>query len=108
MATYRDIAERYAVRPEPKSAASDGQPCTKRTRGLLQRRQVLVGGVRYVGKESNRLDDVEHGLVHSLDEVQTTYEDPSLDPFTTPKPTSQTGKRVFPDGDDLLLREVDG
>ena len=36
-------------------------------------------GVRYVGKESNRLDEVEHGLVHSLDEVQATYEDPSLD-----------------------------
>jgi hypothetical protein len=81
LATYRDVAARYAVHPDPKSAGSDNRPCTKKTRGLLRRRHVRVGSVRYVGKESNRVDDVEHGLVHRLDEVLAVYEDPAADPW---------------------------
>jgi hypothetical protein len=81
LATYRDVAERYAVHPDPKSAGSNGGPCTKKTRGLLRRRHMRVGSVRYVGKESNRVDDVEHGLVHRLDEVLAVYDDPAADPW---------------------------
>jgi hypothetical protein len=37
----------------------------------------------HVGKESNRLEEVELGLEHDPDEVWTEYRDPSRDPWAT-------------------------
>jgi hypothetical protein len=47
--------------------------------GLLQRRQVRLAELRYIGKESNSLEDVESGLVHESEAVYTEYKDPRRD-----------------------------
>ena len=73
--SYRDVVETYATHPEPKSAAQGGTECDRTTVGLLARRDVRATGITYVGKESTRVEDVEHGLVHSWDEVLGRYHD---------------------------------
>jgi hypothetical protein len=42
---------------------------------LLQRRHVYIDLIRYIGKESNRLEDVDAGLIHSEHGVYTEYVD---------------------------------
>jgi hypothetical protein len=79
--TYGDVVDEYRCHREHKSLAPDGQPCSQATVGLLQRRPVEALEVAYVGKESNRLEDVEHGWIKDEDEVMTEYVDPSNDPF---------------------------
>jgi len=37
----------------------------------------------YIGKESNRHEDVDHGLVHDIADVRATYHDPREDPWAT-------------------------
>ena len=74
------VAE-YRCHREHKSLAPDGQPCAQATVGLLQRRPVEALQVVYVGKESNRLEEVQHGLIEDEDEVMNEYPDPSNDPF---------------------------
>ena len=74
--SYRDVLEEYATHPEPKSADVDGKPCSRSTRGLLMRRPVRVESIYYVGKESNYLEDVDHGMLHDSDEAQRRYFDP--------------------------------
>jgi hypothetical protein len=81
--TYRDVLAEYRVHPEAKSLSSDGRPCDRRTVGLLRRRPVTAAYVTHVGKESNRLEEVEAGLVHDPDEVYTEYHDPAHDPWHT-------------------------
>ncbi len=81
--TYRDVLEDFQHHPEAKSAGPDGQPCTRQTVGLLQRRRVRTVPelLAYVGKESNRLEEVEAGLEHDPDEVYTEYTDATRDPW---------------------------
>lgn len=74
--SYADVLADYATHPEYKSLAPDGRPAGRAARGLLSRRPVEVGSVHYIGKESNRLEDVEAGLVHDEAEVVTEYHDP--------------------------------
>ena len=81
--SYREVLETYPAHPELKSAAPDGAPCARDTVGILARRPVHALWVEYIGKESNRLEDVEHGLVHDLDEVLETYIDLHADPWLT-------------------------
>jgi hypothetical protein len=38
-----------------------------------------VAALKYIGKESNKLEDVESGLVHATDSVYTQYPDPRHD-----------------------------
>jgi hypothetical protein len=75
--TYRDVVEEYAYHPEIKCADAQGQPCGKQTRGLLQRRQVRIGDITMIGKESNSLEEVEAGMVHDEENVYATYPDPN-------------------------------
>ena len=57
---------------------------------VRQRRHVRLASVTYIGKESNRLEEVEAGLVHSADTVYTVYADPTRDEWnTTIKPALQ-------------------
>jgi len=51
-------------------------PCGKRTIGLLQRRPVVLGELVHIGKETNRMEEVEQGLVHDWDEVQLVFREP--------------------------------
>jgi hypothetical protein len=74
--TYGDVLQEYEFHPESKCADADGKPCSKQTVGLLQRRHIRVGQIKYIGKESNSLEDVEAGLAHSEQNVYTEYPDP--------------------------------
>ena len=75
--TYGDVLEEYEYHPESKCAGTDGNPCAKQTVGLLGRRHIRVDQIRYIGKESNSLEDVESGLVHAAQNVYTEYPDPA-------------------------------
>ncbi len=79
--TYRDVLREFRGHPEAKSAGPDRRTCGRGTVGLLRRRQVrsVPDLVTYVGKESNRLEEVEAGLGHDPDEVYTQYPDPRRD-----------------------------
>jgi len=77
--TYGDVLLEYEFHPEAKCADSSGNPCSKQSTGLLQRRHVRIGPIKYIGKESNSLEDVEAGVVHSAQSVYTEYSDPRRD-----------------------------
>ncbi|PYX63819.1 MAG: hypothetical protein DMG78_31240, partial [Acidobacteria bacterium] len=81
--TYGDVLTEYAVHPESKCADARGKACGKQTFGLLQRRHVRIEQIKYVGKESNSLEEVETGLIHSAENVYTEYPDPRRDEWTT-------------------------
>lgn len=74
--TIADVLADYRVHPESKSLGPDDQPCGRATIGLLHRRPVTGINIEYVGKESNRLEEVQAGLVHDPEEVLTVISDP--------------------------------
>jgi hypothetical protein len=76
--TYGDIILDYATHPEPKSLGPDGQPCDRTTIGLLRRRPVAPTIVRHIGKESNRLEDTQSGLLDDTDEPLNRYDNHDL------------------------------
>ena len=51
--------------------------------GLLQRRHVRINQIKYVGQESNSLEEVDAGLVHSAENIYTEYCDPRRDEWQT-------------------------
>jgi hypothetical protein len=77
--TYGDVLREYEFHPEAKCADAEGNPCSKQAVGLLQRRHVRIDLIKYIGKESNSLEDVKSGLVHSAQSVYTEYSDPKRD-----------------------------
>jgi hypothetical protein len=81
--TYGDVLIEYEYHPESKCADADGNVCGKQTVGLLQRRNVQVDRVVYIGKESNRLEEVEAGMIHDTDSAYTEYPDPRRDEWQT-------------------------
>ena len=81
--TYGDILCEYEFHPETKCADANGNPCSKQTVGLLFRRHVRIGYIVCIGKESNRLEDVEAGLIHAENSVYTEYPDPERDEWET-------------------------
>jgi hypothetical protein len=78
-----DVYDEYKTHPESKSAGADCRPCGPHTRGPLYRRHVYAAYVRLIGKESNKLDEVEHEMIDEWDDVREEYQDPKLDPWTT-------------------------
>ena len=48
----------YEYHPEAKCADVSGATCSKQSLGLLGRRHVLIDGLEYIGKESNRIEEV--------------------------------------------------
>jgi hypothetical protein len=81
--TYGDVLLEYEFHPETKNADAQGNLSGKETVGLLQRRHVQIEGIEYIGKESNRIEDVESGLLHSQEDVYTHYPDPRRDEWET-------------------------
>jgi hypothetical protein len=79
--TYRDTILDYATHPEPKSLAADGAPCDRTTIGLLARRPVTPTIVQHIGKESNRLEEAQTGLLENSDEILNRYGDTNLQVF---------------------------
>src|SRR5262249_21219331 len=81
--TYGDVLMEYENPPESKYADALGNVCGKQTVGLLQRKHVRIDQIKYIGKESNSLEEVESGLIHDHRNVYTEYPDPSRDEWTT-------------------------
>jgi len=81
--TYGEILREYEFHPESKCCDADGNVCSKQTVGLLARRHVQIDRVRFIGKESNSLEDVEAGLIHTAESVYTEYCDPKRDEWAT-------------------------
>jgi hypothetical protein len=81
--TYGDVLVEYEYHPESKCADADGNICGKQTIGLLQRRHVRIDQLKYIGKESNSLEEVDAGLVHSEQNVYTEFPDPRRDEWQT-------------------------
>jgi hypothetical protein len=81
--TYGEILQEYEFHPEAKCADVEENACGKQTVGLLARRHVQIDRVRFIGKESNALEDVEAGMIHSAEAVYTEYCDPKRDEWVT-------------------------
>src|SRR5207244_263072 len=81
--SFGDVLAEFVAHPETKSAATTGKPCDRKTRGMLERRRVGVSSVVCVGKETNRLESVQQGLVHDWSEVYSIYQNPELDSWRT-------------------------
>jgi hypothetical protein len=81
--TYGDVLREYEYHPESKCADADGKACEKQTVGLLRRRHICIDQIKYIGKESNHLEDVDAGLVHSPKNIYTEYVDQSRDEWQT-------------------------
>ncbi len=81
--TYADVAAEYEFHPESKCADADGKPCGRQTVGLLQRLHIRIDQIKYIGKESNSLEEVEQCLVHSEQNIYTEYPDPRRDEWET-------------------------
>jgi len=79
--TYRQIATAYIAHPDAKRLGSDGQVCGRNTAGLLSPRHIDAFHVEQLGKEANRLEQVQAGLAHQADDVYTRYQDHRRDPF---------------------------
>lgn len=75
VASYRDLLTAYRLRPEHKFTASDGAACTPSSAGQLRRGPVTLApaGLCLIGKEANRLEEVQAGIVGSIDEILTDY-----------------------------------
>jgi hypothetical protein len=81
--TYGEVLREYEFHAEAKCADADGKPSGKQTIGLLQRRHVRIDGINYIGKESNSLEEVETGMIHSAENVYTVYPDRRRDEWET-------------------------
>jgi len=81
--TYGEVLREYEFHLGAKSADAKGKPSSKQTVGVLHRRHVRVERIIYIGKESNRLEEIEAGVIHSPENVYTEYPDPSRDEWQT-------------------------
>jgi len=79
--TYQQIATAYIGHPDAKRLGPDNRVCDGDTVGLLGPRHIDAFHVEQLGKEANRLEEVQAGLVHQADEVYTRYQDQRRDPF---------------------------
>lgn len=77
--TYKDILIEYEFHAEAKNADAKGNPSGKQTLGLMPRRHIQIEQIKYIGKESNSIEEVESGLAHSAASVYTEYPDPKRD-----------------------------
>ncbi|MFZ0030487.1 MAG: hypothetical protein WAK84_01270, partial [Candidatus Cybelea sp.] len=81
--SYGDVLREYEYHPEAKCADADGEPCGKQTIGLLGRRHIAIDGFTHIGKESNKLEQVEEGGVPAEGDVYTIYADSRRDEWQT-------------------------
>ena len=82
--SYGDVLEEYEFHEEAKCADASGAPSDKQTVGLLQRRHVLIEWPpRFIGKESNKLEEVEEGAIPDVGDVYTEYPDTRRDEWAT-------------------------
>ena len=94
--SYGDVLREYEFHPEAKCADVGGALCSKQTVGLLRRRHVAIDSITYIGKESNKLEEVEQSLLDPGD-VYAEYSDPRRDEWAT---------KVLPKLKAMPLREL--
>ncbi len=80
---YGGVLEDYEVHPEAKCADASGAPCDKQTVGLLHRRHVRIEKLHFIGKESNKLEEVEERGISDAADVYTEYPDARRDEWMT-------------------------
>ena len=78
--SYRNVVREFRTHPEAKSAGGDSKACSRQTVGLLQRRTVQERYVIHVGKEANKLEEVEAGHERDPEVLYTQFETPTRDP----------------------------
>jgi len=81
--TYGDVITEYEFHAESKCADSSGNPCERQTIGLLGRRHIKIDQIKCIGKESNSLENVDAGMVHSAENAYTIYDDPKRGEWIT-------------------------
>lgn len=72
--TYGQIIREYARHPEAKSLDRTGVACHRGSRGLLQRDHIIAQRHMIIGKEANRVHEVEAGVL-SPAEATAVYDD---------------------------------
>lgn len=74
--TYRDVLAEYGLHPEQQSGDPAGGPGVRGSRGLLPRLRVIaLGPPAHIGKESNRLEVEEGGVLTDGDDDYVEYRD---------------------------------
>ena len=81
--TYGEVLREYEFHPGAKSADKKEKPSGKRTIGLLRRRHIKIDQIIYIGKESNRFEEIEAGVIHLPESVYTEYPDPRREEWQT-------------------------
>lgn len=81
--TFRDVIVEFRTHPEAKSLGMDGKPCRRQTVGLLWGRAVQEKYLAYVGKEANKLEEVEARLEQDPEVIYTEHRRPERDEWTT-------------------------
>lgn len=81
--SYGDVLREYEFHPEAKCADANGAPCKKQTIGLLCRRRVAIDSITYIGKESNKLEEVEEKSLLDPSGAYTEYPDPRRGDWAT-------------------------
>lgn len=81
--SYGDVLREYEFHAESKCADAIGAIAGKQTFGLLARRHVAIGQIRFIGKESNSLEEVEEGTALTRESPYTAYTDARRDEWAT-------------------------
>ena len=75
--------EEYEFHEEAKCADASGEPCGRQSVGLLGRRYIRIEKLHFIGKESNKLEEVEEQSISDAADVYTEYPDPRRDGWET-------------------------
>lgn len=81
--SHGEVLDEYELHPEAKCADASGATCGPTSDGLLGRRHVIINSVTFIGKESNKLEDVDAGAAADDRDVYTEYPDRRRDEWTT-------------------------
>ena len=81
--SYGDVLEEYEFHEEAKCADATGEPCGRQSVGLLGRRHIRIEKLHFIGKESNKLEEVEEQSISDAADVYTEYPDPRRDGWET-------------------------
>lgn len=80
--SLRDVIQEFQTHPEAKSADVDGNVCDRRTVGLMRRREVWETYVSHIGKEANKLEELQAGFERNAEVIYTEYHRPGRDEWT--------------------------
>ncbi|HEY1654244.1 MAG TPA: hypothetical protein VGF86_03935, partial [Candidatus Tumulicola sp.] len=81
--SFGDVLREYEYHPEAKCTDSTGKPCGRQSVGLLGRSHVSIDSSVYIGKESNRLEEVAEQTLTDPTAAYTVYSDPQRDEWET-------------------------